>query len=127
MNSLDVFNECLDIYSVDLGSKTVSSSKSQHQSNTDMGYTPSYAYGPNENILSAREDMFTAIELLGKSKDLSYLDGRVNANPDPYVTKYDIFNGLFGRAWETDMSAAVANDRSLFMHLCPSMYNGMPN
>jgi len=127
MNSLDVFKECLDIYTVDLGSKSVSSSKSQHQSNTDMGYTPSYAYGQAENILSTRESTYTAVELLGKSKDLSYLDGRVNTAPDPYVTKQGMFESLFGQAWETDLSAAVANDTSLFMHLCPSMYNGMPN
>lgn len=147
MNSFDVFAQTLKVVSVPLGNsrqKSQSSTKVPNanildfQTNADIGYNPSYAGLSGCGPLDVKEDLsalsYSAIELLGKEKDLDALAGQVNANPDPYLTKTQIYDKyLFGRIWESGASNTTGQtwiydqDDSLVIYGNIPMFTSMPS
>ena len=143
MNSLDIFhNQSLDIASIAIGningmSQSIGSTIASFQTNADIGYNPSYAGLSICGPLDVKGDFtnlaYSAVELLGKEKDLDKLAKYVNAAPDPYLTKDEIYDRyIFGRAWEISTSFDGVNfsyslDRSLEIYGNYPFYRGMPN
>lgn len=126
MNSFDVFNQSIKrVTLVARSSGIVVNTNNTFQTNTDIGYVPSYAGILSSGPLNIAKDLLSCyqpIELLGKSKNIQKLIDSININPDPYRTKEEIFeNFLYGRAYEdylsNDMSLNIFSNESMFQNM----------
>ena len=101
-----------------------------------MGYRPSYAGLSVSGPLDIKEEIDAChqpIELLGKSKNLDILAQAVNGQPDPYLTKDELYDKcMFGRAYENGHGALSTTsfdyslDKSLVMFENAAFYQNMP-
>ena len=147
MNSFDLMADQLVVKSICIAGQG-SSKEISFQTNTDMGYVPSYTYGKYANVLDIKDDLNSShqmIELLGKSKDIESSISTVNSDANPYMTKKSIFeNTMYGRIYEDDGISSYYDymdglsgytgqffiekfDKSINIYSNWSMYQNMPN
>ena len=132
MNSFDLLNNQLILKSICL--EDHANITNNFQTNTDIGYTPLYAYDVYENVLDMKNSLNSShqiVELLGKSKDIENIISRININPNPYLTVDDIVKKYaYGRIYETNDLSSIgigSYDSSLNIYSNLALYKNMPN